>query len=319
MSAFAFLVRDRLERLGWLVTLSVALVALAWLPFASFAIAPLPLLASVFTGAALIGGSWFYTFRRVDPCIATALVHVSQMTLFTAFGSILSYLIAATGFEMWDAALYRIDRSMGLDWLSYLSFVNERPLLGLAGSLAYKSLIPQMIILITVLSLSGRLDAVRRMMLAAIATGTITIVISGLMPAMAMFVHLGLAPADFPNLTPAAAFVHVADLTALRAGTLDILDISKAEGIVTFPSYHAALGLILLVAGWAHPWLRWPFLLLNLLLIAATPIEGGHYFIDVAAGLLIALVVVLMARQLDASLGGEAMPARGRPGAMAAV
>jgi hypothetical protein len=292
------LFQDKLERLGWLVTGVVMLAVTAWLPFASFAVAVMPVLASLATCLALLAGTWFYTFRRVDPNIATALVHIAQMTLFTAFGSILSYMIAANELPLWDATLFGIDGALGLDWRAYLTFVNERPLLGLAGSLAYQSLIPQMIVLIAVLSLSGRLDAVRRMMLAAIVTGTLTVVMSGLMPAMAMFVHLGLTQADFPNLKPAAAFVHLADLTALRAGTFPVLDISRAEGIVTFPSYHAALGLILLVGGWAHPWLRWPFLLLNLMLIAATPIDGGHYFIDVAAGLSIAAMVMLVIRKV---------------------
>lgn len=315
MQVLNLIVRDRLERAGWLVTAAVMMVVALWLPFAPFSVAWMPVAASCAACAGLIAGAWFYTACRSDPNIATALLHIGQMTVFTAFGSILSYLIAANQLPLWDAKLYQLDLMLGLDWRAYLAFFNDRPLLGLAGTIAYSSLIPQMIVLITVLSFSGRHDAVRRMMLAAIVTGTLTIVMSGLMPAMAMFVHLGLTQADFPNLQPAAAFVHVADMTALRSGTFSVLDISLAEGIVTFPSYHAALGLILLVAGWAHPVLRWPFVALNLLLIAATPIDGGHYFVDVAAGLLIAALCMAAIARLAA---GTISPAQHIPSGLAA-
>ncbi len=284
MSQLAFLVRDPLERAGWLLIAAMVCAVLAWWPFAPFAIAPMPLLTPLLGCALLVGLAWFYTAIRPDAKIATALAHVAQMGVFTAFGSALSYLTAANTLPLWDAALHAADLRLGLDWRAYLAFVNDRPALGAVFTLAYMSLIPQMIVLIVVLSLSGQLRAVRVMMLSAMITGLVTVLVSGLMPAMAMFVHLDLTPADFPNLDPAAAFVHQADMNALRAGTFAVLDIGKAEGIVTFPSYHAALGVVLLAAAWANRWLRWPFLVLNVLLIAATPIDGGHYFVDVIAG-----------------------------------
>ena len=309
MRALAPLFVDRTERAGWALIAATAAVSLAWLPFAPFGLAWPSLLKAMLVACGLIGIAWFYTARRPEPGIATAMMHVAQMTVFTAWGSVLSYLIASLGFPFWDETLHRADLALGLDWRAYLAAVNERPLLGIVYTVAYQSLIPQMIVLIAALSLSGRVEAVRRMMFAAILAGLATIIGSGLMPAMAMFVHLGLTPADFPNLDPAAAFVHVRDMTALRAGELELFDVAKAEGIVTFPSYHAALGLILLAAGWSNPWLRWPFVALNLLLIAATPIDGGHYFVDVAAGLAIAWAALALAARLGRALPGAARPA----------
>jgi membrane-associated phospholipid phosphatase len=119
------------------------------------------------------------------------------------------------------------------------------------------------------------------------------------MPAMAMYVHLGLQPADFPNLSPAAAYVHVEHIHGLRDGTLRALNLSAAEGIITFPSYHAALAIIFLVGFWSVPLLRWPGVALNLALLAGTPIDGGHYFVDLGAGIAIALVSILAAGRLN--------------------
>jgi membrane-associated phospholipid phosphatase len=115
---------------------------------------------------------------------------------------------------------------------------------------------------------------------------------------MAMFVHLGLQPYDYPNLDPAAAFVHVAHLSALRAGTLRVISLDGAEGLITFPSYHAALGVIFATSFWTVRSLRWPGLAVNTVMIAATPIDGGHYFIDVLAGIMVAAVSLAAVRAL---------------------
>jgi membrane-associated phospholipid phosphatase len=71
-----------------------------------------------------------------------------------------------------------------------------------------------------------------------------------------------------------------------------------SEGIITFPSFHAALGIIFIAGLWPIPVLRWIGLIVNVLMIAATPVEGGHYFIDVLAGVVIALLCQLAARRI---------------------
>lgn len=63
-----------------------------------------------------------------------------------------------------------------------------------------------------------------------------------------------------------------------------------AQGIISFPSLHAASGLLFLMALWPVRYVGWIAALLNLAMIAATPVDGGHYFSDVAAGLAIALL-----------------------------
>jgi membrane-associated phospholipid phosphatase len=76
----------------------------------------------------------------------------------------------------------------------------------------------------------------------------------------------------------------------LRDGTFFTLVATGSEGIVTFPSLHAAMGLIFIFALWPVPVVRWFGLGVNVLTIGATPIDGGHYLIDVAAGLMLAFI-----------------------------
>ena len=297
---------DRANRLAWIIVASLLLVDLVWLAFSQLSVVPLSLVGPVAVGAGLALAARYYRYRRGEIRLADALDLCGQMTAFMTVGALFSYLVATLGMPMQDAALYAIDQSLGLDWLVYLRAVDQRPLLGILFRMAYGSFIPQVLVLMLVLSFSGLGHAVRVMTLAMMLSGIVTIAISGLLPAMAMFVHLNLSPADYPNLSPSAAFVHVKDMHTLRAGLPFELDLSKAEGIITFPSYHAALGLLMLLAGLSHPVLRWPFGLLNLTMILATPIDGGHYFVDVAAGLVIAASCYLLARRLLRVPGGFA-------------
>jgi len=62
---------------------------------------------------------------------------------------------------------------------------------------------------------------------------------------------------------------------------------SKVQGLaafITFPSFHAAAAVLALWALWSVWWLRPLALIANVSMLLATPLVGGHYFVDVIAG-----------------------------------
>jgi hypothetical protein len=61
---------------------------------------------------------------------------------------------------------------------------------------------------------------------------------------------------------------------------------------------HAALAVIVIAALWPIPALRFVAIAINLLMLLATPIDGSHYLVDVAAGVALALLSVLAARAI---------------------
>jgi membrane-associated phospholipid phosphatase len=286
------------NRLAWGVIGAILVVDLLWLTRSAVSIVPFSLVMPVGAGIALSTAAYYYRRRRGEIRLADALDTVGQMLAFMAVAALFSYLMATLGYPLQDAAFHALDRSLGLDWLAFLKAVDARPLLGTLLAASYASFIPQVLVLLIGLAFSGQGMVGRTTILAMMISGVVNIVISGFLPAMAMFVHLGLTPADFPNLQPGAAFVHVADMEALRSGAPVLVDLAKAEGIITFPSYHAALALLLLLGGWQNAWLRWPFFVVNVAMIVATPIDGGHYFVDVIAGLAIAACSYAGARRL---------------------
>lgn len=242
----------------------------------------------------------FYTTVRPDARVVATLVAMIQLIVFTACGATLSYAVTTLPTPLWDATFDRWDQALGLDWRGYLAFVQAHPLLGRVEEPAYASIMPQMAALIVALGLSGRLGACRLFVATVILSGLVCITVPAAMPALGAYVGLQITPVSYDGLDVASGFLFVPVIEALRAGTLHVVSLHHALGLVTFPSYHAALGVIF-AWGWSRmPWLRWPGIAVNLLLIASTPIYGGHYFVDVLAGFAVAVVSLVGLRALAA-------------------
>ena len=279
---------------------SIALLGLGVI-FAQMA-TPVPIAARslqtlAIASAALGGAAYFYRNVRIRENFAVMCIALMQVLLFSALGSILSYLLARNGGALWDSTFTNWDRALGLDWLGFVRAVDRHGWLVTALRLAYASLIPQIIVLVLVLGFTNRLEKLRAVMLGAILCGTICVLASPFFPAVSNYVHLGLTAADFRHVDPWAGYIHLADFNGLREGTMNQLDLSKMQGIITFPSYHAGLSAVTLWGFWTSGvrWLKWTGPIVALGTIVATPVDGGHYFVDVLAGIAIAIVSILVA------------------------
>jgi len=104
------------------------------------------------------------------------------------------------------------------------------------------------------------------------------------LPAAGVWPFYGLTAADSPHVLPTVSTSWPA-FYGLRDDNVRALVAAGAEGIITFPSLHAALAVILVAALWPVARVRWVIFGLNALMLAATPIDGSHYFIDVLAGI----------------------------------
>jgi membrane-associated phospholipid phosphatase len=151
------------------------------------------------------------------------------------------------------------------------------------------------------LAFTGRLLWLRAYMLAFVFAALVTIALSAVLPAAGVWLHYGLTEAD-ARVVPVVSTVWPV-FTGLRDGTLRALVALGAEGVITFPSLHAALAVILIAALWPIRVLRWPILVLNTVMLAATPIDGAHYLIDVLAGVAVAVLSLLAAWVVVARAG----------------
>lgn len=267
--------------------------------------AALPALGvAVLTGALAIGR------MRADTRLVAGATAFLQMTLFTILGVVLAYLLAALGGPSWDEWLAVADARLGLDWPAILAVADRLPVpILLVAGLAYHSLVVQMVGCIVVLAATARLERLRTAVAAAIVAGAVTILLSGLLPAVGNLFD----PAHYRTLWPSVAWQDRDLVLGLRDGAVRELDLSHMTGIVSFPSYHAALPVILFWGLYPVTPLRVPAAIWAGLTIVATPLFGGHYGVDVLAGLLLAVLALAVARRLAAKapdLSGMRWPGR---------
>ena len=95
-----------------------------------------------------------------------------------------------------------------------------------------------------------------------------------------------------------------------RSGTTRLLDVFELGPLLTFPSFHAVSAALYVWACWPIRWLRGVGLIGNTVMLAATPIGGGHYFVDVIAGLVVAVASIYAVNRIGRYLARPRDPLR---------
>lgn len=266
-------------------------VALAWMPFVGLQLDGL--FGGTLVAAATLGlVAVFYARIRGEPRIAEASGYVALWLLFSLGGCILTYLAATPALPLQDTAYRAWDAAIGFDWAAWTAWIRRQPELRDVLRLAYGSLPLQIAGTAVILAFAGRTARNRQLLTAAAVGLLITTLVWTLLPAMGPF-----ALQPLPGTLP-ADIRYIPDVEALRAPGPDRFAVEELQGIIVFPSYHTVLGVLFV---WAHRGLRWsfpPVLLLNVLMLASVPSEGGHYLVDLLAGLLVAAVAIAVARRI---------------------
>jgi hypothetical protein len=284
-----------LGRMRWQITESQALWAVAaaiigidaiWAWALGIRIVLNPLVVPVFCLMVCI--SMVYATIRPDRRIAALAETIAQLIAFTSSATILSYLTVTSRFPLVDRYLAAADSVIGFDWLALFILVHERPLIGKILFVAYNSGIFQMGVLLVVLNVLGRLERAREFVWLFVLTLLIVMPISWLLPAESAWVYF--------RVTDLANAYHLAHFSALRAGQMPEISMSQVNGLITFPSFHTAFGAILIYATRGIRILFPIYLVLNVLMIASCPTVGGHYLVDILAGLAVVPCAILVLR-----------------------
>jgi hypothetical protein len=287
------------DRLIWTAIAAVAAIVLAATLVSEFRIDWWSFALPAATTPLLAAGSWFYRHHRPDPRLATALGGTAQVMAFAAVAAPLSYLAASLNLPMFDAALAGADRALGIDWLALVAWMNDHTTLHTVFKLAYYSFAVQTTTTVLALAFTGRLMEMRTFMLAFILSAGVCIVISAALPSQSAYFYL-FKRGEFSAIPP-LLLTEQPVLEGLRDGSYRLLTGITAQGIITFPSFHAALGVVFMTALWPVPVLRWVGMIVNGAMILATPVDGGHYVADVIAGIAIAILCIVAARQIVAA------------------
>lgn len=285
--------------LSWLVTAATAAVVLLACYVSNFKF--VPTLIPINLVAAFFGLMVFvaYVLFRNDFFILSISNAVATISAFSSAGAILSYVAMhySFSFHLWDATLASTDKLFRLDWYSLLRWVDAHRSIADILSYAYVSFVQQAVGVVIILSLLGEYRRLQTLILAFQICALSCAAIAAFMPAVGEYAYLKINPAIQFQWLPSFVTSYVADVIQLRTDA-PFIPLDGFKGVITFPSFHSALGFLFFWAFWRTPVVRWIAFILNATMVAATPIFGGHYFVDVGAGLLVAFGSVLIARRV---------------------
>lgn len=243
--------------------------------------------ATVGFGLCLIYRHW----RRTTDPVLDALSRGLMIALFAAALThqlnIFNHLSTSYGFSLVDGQLAAWDAALGFDWNGYVQGVMASGLFRTVLSAAYGPGVGVGLAVISAVALAKRrLDRVEELAFLALGSSIICVLVSILMPAYGAW-HM-LADAQTRSIAPLSEWMMhshwLEQLQALRGVDAISLDLTAMEGIVTFPSFHSCLGAIIIWCSrgsWAGVAAGTA---LGGAILAATPVFGEHYLVDVLAG-----------------------------------
>lgn len=195
-----------------------------------------------------------------------------------------------SNFPYVDEILIRWDGTLGISWEKYFHFVQNNNFISTIMGYSYISLTFFSFLGFFILVIQVDLKRTRFFLETFLFTAVICTAIGMLFPAKAAVAMYYGHATTAANLATLPGVYHIEPLEQLRSGAAFSLDLNNLPGLVTFPSFHTAAGIILVISFWRTA--LFPIILAySAIMIASTPVLGGHYFVDLIGGTAVAVLV----------------------------
>ncbi len=289
----------RLFHLNWLpIAIMGSLLALAILS-TDFALEPVAYGVTIAIALSFVATAYRHQMTRAelaDPKLVFSIGTIGQAILVCAIVGPLSYIAGSAHWPLQDQTLLAMDRALGMDPEPIARFVNDHPWLADILARGYGLIKWPLLGIPIVLAFTERYVRLQLYVLAMSLALMVTITISAFAPAIGTYYGLHLAAAQLPDVNTSIYAAQLRDILALRDGSLREIELFKLAGIVSFPSFHAASAVLYMWALWPVRRLGGIAACLNLLMIAAAPVIGAHYMVDVIGGVVLAAASILAAK-----------------------
>ena len=276
--------------LSLFVIIGLLCVDLAWLPFATlrFGVDSLMAVLAILTLSMLV----FLLHKNFALPIAftNLATELLILLLFSCVGFVFSYLIASTGGELQDERIVIIDQLLGFYWKDYVTIFLANDYLRIV-SLTFYILTPLLVIFSLIwFCLKGEFSNASTLVALVVLGGVLCIGISGIFPSAGAAGYF-LPDKNFyqgHNIIVDTGYMR--EFFDLRAGADIEVSLLQPIAMVSFPSYHACMALLVVLCFWRRQFMYWVMLLLNLTTLVIVPVEGGHHFGDIVGGVLVAIL-----------------------------
>jgi membrane-associated phospholipid phosphatase len=238
--------------------------------------------------------------------VSAAIESICKILALTFLVGLMSIVLATTNLPLIDRLLESLDHLFFVDALTIARAQMDFPAWMAIMNYSYGSLTFQPFALIVLASVFNP-NHLAKFTFGWTVSLCVCLAVFPFVPALGFYLHHGIDPASVPSVRVPAAWSHAKILLPARSGQLRELGWPHINGIITFPSFHAAAAILLAWGFSCTPWFFcWPALILNALMLVSTITIGGHYLVDVFAGCIVALGSILATKHLvESQIGAQ--------------
>lgn len=240
----------------------------------------------------------FYARVRNDDNLSAMLFGTAFLCAFSPSIDILNYFLLTVAGPRSDFFLAQADRALGFDWPALMLWVAAHPAINAVLHVAYESSLSQIALLVVCLAWTARPRAIYSLCIALAVAGMAAVAIWTIAPSFGAFSVYRLPQSVAVHMPLALDGKYADQLVALLQHGPERIAPDQLRGLIGFPSFHSVLAILVMWYAWPLRYLRWPALVLNVLVLLSTPVQGGHHLVDVFGGLALAAASIALAERI---------------------
>jgi membrane-associated phospholipid phosphatase len=235
-----------------------------------------------FLTAMLVALELFYTRYRDDHRIAASCGILAVLIVASLMTAINSHVSLRFAFPFVDQALSTADRRMGVFAPDIVLKFAEYPAFSQLLWVLYEGAMPLCIVCALFLSATGRKAAAYEFAFCFAFCILAASACSIFFPALGSTVYHGIE--GIKGLPTAAGNFHLPTVEYFQNDPSAKFDLTKVSGVLTFPSFHMVMALLIPYAFRKTRIMFWIAIVWALLVTLSTVVIGGHYIVDLLGG-----------------------------------
>ncbi len=245
-------------------------------------------------GVLLAGLGLYLRHHDNRPKFSNFLVSVGAYVLFGAFMSVTIFCFFPVLYPTIDHQLFRFDAVIGYDWRAAVAWAAQMPLVGKLMGLTYHSSLWQIIAVLAVLSALGRTERQNAFLLAGFVALTAALGVWIVFPSFGPAAYLTVPATQTDAIGLIVNPAYGATLMDYATNGIPVIGPQTIIGAIAFPSFHTVMLCLILWYARKTP-AFWPLVVVNILMVPAILIHGGHHVADVFGGIGASAASILVA------------------------
>jgi hypothetical protein len=245
----------------------------------------------------------FYTYIRPDSTIAVPCMNITTYSLFIPPIVLFGQLMGGLNYPLVDSQLAAFDATLGINWLSIVTYFASLPeWVSIYSTKLYSSTDILGLLVAVFLIFSGKHKRLEEFVTYFILTAIIVNIFAGFFPAASAYEYFKPSSDLYARLSPIVGEGYMNDFFALRNGEMHQLKLIGANGIVSFPSFHTIIALLLAYVVRGCGLTTYLVGIWCLGIVATTPFDGAHYVADIIGGGVTLMATIAVMQRLEPHL-----------------